>query len=29
MAVIVLAFRDGLITAIYSIADEAKLTRVR
>jgi RNA polymerase sigma-70 factor, ECF subfamily len=29
MAVIVLAARDGLITAIYSIADEAKLTRVR
>jgi RNA polymerase sigma-70 factor, ECF subfamily len=28
-AVIVLAARDGLITAIYSIADPAKLTRVR
>ncbi|MEA2683653.1 MAG: polymerase sigma-70 factor, subfamily [Chloroflexota bacterium] len=29
VAVIVLATRDGLITAIYSIADPAKLTRVR
>ena len=29
MAVIVLAAREGLITAIYSIADEAKLTHVR
>jgi len=29
MAVIVLAARDGLVTAIYAIADPAKLTRVR
>jgi RNA polymerase sigma-70 factor, ECF subfamily len=29
MAVIVLAARDGLITAIYAIADPAKLTHVR
>jgi hypothetical protein len=29
MAVIVLAARDGLTTAIYAIADPAKLTHVR
>ena len=29
MAVIVLASRDGLVTGIYAIADEAKLSRVR
>ena len=29
MAVIVLASHNGLVTGIYAIADEAKLSRVR